>query len=90
MAVRGPELELRVAGCAQPREVVVAARIEIDAGQRLGVAAVETLRQPDHRRQGADGAPQRAGQLAVTIVGFLWRRLTVIPRQQRHYLDLLR
>src|SRR5688572_206180 len=27
MAVCGPELELRVAGCAQPREVVVAARI---------------------------------------------------------------
>ncbi len=41
--VRGPELELGVAGRAQAREIVVAARIQVDAGERLGVAAVEPL-----------------------------------------------
>ena len=48
VTVGGPELELGVAGGAQPRQVIVAARIEVDAGQRLRVAAIQPLGEPYH------------------------------------------
>jgi hypothetical protein len=43
VAVCGPQFELRVAGGAQAREVIVAARVEVHARQCLRVAAVETF-----------------------------------------------
>ena len=49
MAMRGPHLELRIAVGAQPREIIVAAREQIDAGQRLRVAAIEPFGQPHNR-----------------------------------------
>src|SRR4051812_13182601 len=37
VAIRGPELQLRVAAGPEPREIVLAARKEVDAAERLGV-----------------------------------------------------
>ena len=90
VAVRGPELQLDVAGGAKPRQIVVAAREHVDARERLRVAAVEPLGQPDHGREGADGAAQRSGQIAVALVRLLRRRLAMVARQERDDLDLLR
>ena len=78
--MRRPELQFRVPAGTQACEVVVAARIEIDAGERLGVAPVEPL---------ADGH-HAAGQVTVTVVRLLGFGLAVITRDQRDRLDLRR
>ena len=65
VAVGGPELELGVARGAQPRQVVVAPRIQVDAGQRLRVAAIQAFGEPDHGRKRLDGLPQRALEFAI-------------------------
>jgi hypothetical protein len=44
VAVRRPHLELGIAGGAEPGQVVVGAWIEIDSGQGLRVAAIESFR----------------------------------------------
>src|SRR5436190_6675081 len=51
MPVRRPELELRVAGGAEPDRVGLAARHDVERGDHLGVAAVEPLGQAQHRGQ---------------------------------------
>ena len=90
MAVRRPQLQLGVAGGAQPRQVVVASRIEVDSRQRLGVAAIEPFREPHHRRQRLDGLARRPLQVAVALVRFLRRRLAVVAGDERNHLDLER
>jgi len=55
--VRGPELELGVAVGTETCEVVVAARIEVQPRDCLGVTPVQPLRETDHRRQRFDGLP---------------------------------
>ena len=54
MSLRGPELELRVACRPDLQQRVVAAVVEFEAGDRLGVAAVEILRQPEDRGEPPD------------------------------------
>jgi hypothetical protein len=88
--VRGPQFELRVAVRTQPREVIVAPGVEIEAGDRLGVAAIESFREPNHRGQGPHRLAQTASKIAVTLVRFLGRGLTMVPRQQRDDFDFLR
>jgi hypothetical protein len=90
VTVRRPQLQLGVAAGAQPRQVVVATRKQIDCGKRLRVAAIEPLRQPHDGRQDAYRRAQRPVQVAVTVVRFLRGRLTVIARHERDDLDLLR
>ena len=51
MARRRPELQLRVAGGAELQQVVVAAIVQLETGDGLGVAAVETFRHPQNRRE---------------------------------------
>ena len=87
--MRGPELQLGVAGGAQPHRGIVAAREEIDAGERLRVAAVESLGEPNDGRQHPDGRSQRAVQFAEALVRLLRRRLAVIARDERNDLDFL-
>ena len=68
VAVRRPQLELGVARGAQSRQVVVAARIEVDARERLGVAAVEAFGEPNHGRECLDGLAQGTLEIAVAFV----------------------
>ena len=60
MPVGGPQFQFRVAIGSQSRQIIVAARKEIDSGKRLGMAAVEPFSQADDCRQHAHGAAQRA------------------------------
>src|SRR5688572_4771819 len=90
VAMRRPDLELRVAGGAKPHEIVVGARIEVDPGQGLRVAAVEPFGQPHHRRQRFDDPPLSALEVTVAAVGLLWRALAVVTGNQRDHLDFLR
>ena len=49
VAMRSPDLELGIARGPQSREVVVAARIEVEPGERLRVAPVQPLGETHHR-----------------------------------------
>ena len=90
MAVRGPELELGVPAGSQSGKVILASRVQVDGGDRLSVAAIEALRQANHRRQRLDRPTQRAAQIAVALMRLFRRCLPVIPRDERQNLDLLR
>jgi hypothetical protein len=90
VAMCGPQFELGVSRGAQTREVIVAARIQVDPFERLGVASVEPLCQANHRRERLDRAPHPARQISVAFVRFLGRPLAVIARDERDRLDLLR
>src|SRR5688572_18756557 len=73
MPVCGPELQLRVAGGAQASEIIVAARIQLQAGQGLGMAAIETLGQTDHRGHRLDRLAGLTVQVAEALVRLLRR-----------------
>jgi hypothetical protein len=86
----GPQFQLRVAVGAQPCEVVVAAREEIDAGKRLRVTAIQAFGQSHDGRQHTDSRAKCAVEIAVAFVRFLRSRLTVVSRDKRDDLDFLR
>jgi hypothetical protein len=88
--MRGPQLELGIARRAEPREIIVIARKEVDAGERLRVAPVEPLGQPYHRRKRPDRPSQWPRQIAEAFVRLLRGGLPVVPCQQRDDLDLAR
>ncbi len=90
MAVRGPQLQLGVADRTQTSEVVVSARIEIQTGQGLRVASIESLGQTDHGGERAHGPAERAGKISVPLVRFLRRRLAMVPREERNHFNLVR
>lgn len=68
VTMSGPQLQLCVAVGAQPRQVVVAARKQIDAGKRLRVTAVKSFSQSDDGRQHPDRRAKRAAQISVAFV----------------------
>src|SRR5688500_11997846 len=88
--VRRPEFQLRFVGRSEPRQVIILPRIEIDAGNRLRVAAVETFGQPDHGGQSLDDPLQFRRKVLEPLVRLLRHRLAVIARNERDDLDLLR
>lgn len=88
MALRRPELELGIAGRPQLQQRIVAAVVQIDAGQHLRMAAVERFGQPQHRREDANHPARPAPQLTVAVVVSFRRPAPVISGDQRHHLDL--
>lgn len=88
MAVSGPQLQLRIAIGAQPREVIVAARKQVDSAQRLRMTSVESFSQSNDCGQHANRLSKRAVQIAVALVRLLWGRLAMIAGHQRNHLDL--
>jgi hypothetical protein len=90
MPVSGPELELRVAAGVEARQVLIGRRVQLDARERLGMAAIQALGEPHHRRQRAYGAPGRPAEIAKALVCLLRRRLPVITGDERDHLDLVR
>src|SRR5262245_47918142 len=63
-----PQFELRVARRPQLQEIVVAAIVQLDARDRLRVAAIEAFRQPQNRRERPDDDPRPSRQVAVCFV----------------------
>ena len=86
----GPQLQLRVARRPQLQQIVVAAVVELEVRDRLRVAAIEALGQPQDRRERANGAPRAPAQAAEAVVLPLRRRLAVIPRDEADRLDFVR
>jgi hypothetical protein len=90
MAGGGPELQLRVARGAQLQQVVVAAIVEFEAGDRLRVAAVKALGQPQDRRERAHGSPGAPPEVGEAVVLPLRRRLTMIAGDEGDGFDFVR
>jgi hypothetical protein len=88
MTRRRPELQFRVARRPQLQQPVVATVVQVEAGHRLRMAAVEAFGKPQDRGERSDGSPAFAAELAVPLVLPLRRRLPVIPGDQRDDLDL--
>ncbi len=87
--VRGPQLEFGVPARPQPREIRIVLLMQIDAGDHLGVAAIEPFGEADHRREHLDDFPRCAAEIAIALVRLLRRRLAVIAGDERDHLDLL-
>jgi hypothetical protein len=87
---RGPQFQLGVARRSQLQEIVVAPIVELESGDRLRVAAVETFRETQQRGERADDAARAARQVAEAVVLPFRRRLTMIPRDERDRFDFLR
>jgi hypothetical protein len=87
---RRPELQLRIARRAQLQEVVVAAIAERHTGDRLRVAPIEALCEPQHRGQRAHPAALAALEIAEAVVRAFRSRLAVVARDERDCLDLVR
>ena len=90
MARRGPELELRIAVCADLKEVVVSAIVQLDAVDDLRVAAVEALREAENGGERADGPPRASPQLAEALMRSLRCGLPMIACDKGDRLDLFR
>jgi len=87
---RRPYFELGVARRPQLQQIVVAAIVELEAGDRQRVAPIEALGEAQHRRQRPHGPPQAPRQTAEAFMLALRRRLAVITRDQGDHLDLVR
>ena len=85
-----PEFELDVAGRAQLQQVVVAAVEQFQPRHRLGVAAIEALRETEDSRERTHGAPRTARQIAKAVVATLRRRLAMVASDQRDRFDFVR
>ena len=85
-----PQLELRITVGAEPREIIVPAREEVNPGKRLRVAPIESLGQPHNCRQHPHRRAKGAVEIAVSLVRFLRGRLPMVAGDERDDLDLLR
>jgi len=86
----GPELELGVAGRSHLQDGIVAAIGQPDAGDGLGVTAIETLREPEKGGERADDASARTTEVRIARVTPARRRAPVVAGDQRDGLDLVR
>jgi len=90
VAVGRPQLELGIAGRPQLQQRVVAAIVEFDTSDALGVASVERLREAQHRGQRTDRPPRLLAKVDVAVVLAFRRGAAVVARDQRDHLDFPR
>ena len=90
MSRRRPKLEFCVAGGAKLQQPIVAAVVQLEACDRLRVAAIEAFRQPQHRGEAPDRAAALLVEVFVVLVAAFRRRLTGIASDKRDRLDFLR
>jgi hypothetical protein len=89
MALRGPEFELRITRRSNLQQRVVAAIVKLDAGDRLGVAAIEIFGQPKHRREPPYDFAPLAPELTKVRLPARRRRTPVIPGHEGDRFDLI-
>jgi hypothetical protein len=90
LALRGPYLELGIARRVQLDEILLAAVVQLDAGHRLCVAAIERFGKPQNGGERADDAALLAAERAVVVVRPLRRRLAVVTRDETDDLGFYR
>jgi hypothetical protein len=90
MALCGPELELGVTRGSNLQQRIVAPIVEFDARDRLGVAAVEILRQAQDGGETPDHFAKLTAELFEIRVPARGRCAPVIASHQRNGFDLVR
>ncbi len=90
MAVRRPDLELRVAGRAELEQEVLAAVAQLETRDHLRVTAIQALRQAQDCGEEADSASDIRWKVGILLMRLFRRPPAVVPRHERHHLDLLR
>jgi hypothetical protein len=90
LTLGGPQLQLRVSGCAELHEIFFTPIVQLDPAYDLGVAAIERLGEAEDRRERPDSPPLLWAQRAEIGVPFSRRCLAMISRDQRNNLRLLR
>jgi hypothetical protein len=90
VACRRPEFQLRVAGGAKLQQVVVAAVVQLEAGDALRVTAIEAFGQAQDRGERPHVPPRGPRQTGEAVVLPLRRRLTMIARHEGDGFDLVR
>ena len=82
-----PQLELGVAARADLQQRVLAAVVQLDARQALGVAAVEAFGEPQNGGQPPDRATAFSREIGVTLVAGSGSGPPMVPRDERHHVD---
>src|SRR5262245_25008502 len=90
MTLCRPELELGIAGCSNLQQRILAPIVEFDARDRLGVAAIEILRQAQDRRETPHDFAALPAKFLEVCVPARGRCTPVIASHQRNGFDLLR
>ena len=90
MARRRPQLELRVSCRPHLQQVVVAAIVQLETGDRLAMTANEALGEPQDRRQRPHHAAGPPTQFSESVVTALGGGLAMIPRHERDDVDFVR
>jgi hypothetical protein len=90
MSLSGPQLELGIAAGPDLQERVVAAIVELEPRDRLGVAAVEILREPENGREPPHDFAPLPPQFPEIRMPARRRCPAVIAGDERNGLDLVR
>jgi hypothetical protein len=90
MSRRRPELELGIARRPHLQQPILAAIVELDGGNGLGVAAVQGFRQSQHGGERSHDLPLAARQIAESAVTPFGCRTPMIPGEECHDLDFVR
>jgi hypothetical protein len=90
VAIRGPDLQLRVARRAQVQEEVVASIAQIERGDHLSVTAFEAFGDAQDGGEQPHGAPAIGRQIGVLGLRLLRHAAAVVEGHERDHLDLLR
>jgi hypothetical protein len=64
----GPELQLDIASCAKTGEIVLATRKQINRGDRLRVAPIETFCQAHNRAEHTNRRAEAPAEIGVPLV----------------------
>jgi hypothetical protein len=90
MALCGPELELGIASRSNLQQRILAPIVKFDSRDRLGVAAIEILRQAQNRREAADDFPALPAEFSEVRLPARGWCAPVIASHQRNGFDLFR
>src|SRR6266851_3673597 len=77
-----PQLELGIPCRPDLQQPILAAVVQVEAGDRLRMTAIEILGEPKNRGERAHDAPALSRQLAVAVVIDFGRRATMIARDE--------
>jgi hypothetical protein len=90
VAEGGPELELGVARRAELQQRVLTAVMDIEACNRLRMAAIEAFGEAQDRCKSTHDIAALARHVAQSIVVLFRRSAAVISRDERDHLDRIR
>src|SRR6476620_1735675 len=90
MALCGPELKLGIASRSNLQQRILAPIVKFDSRDRLGVAAIEILRQAQDRCETADDFPALPAELSEVRLPARGWCAPVIASHQRNGFDLFR